>query len=92
MGLDGSGLCAMLGGSVAGADCLWTTQFVGRLSRAVAAADTSGFVGDVFICVTPGRRSFRLGGDGGAFITAGVPSLGLGHVGGTAGSSCWCLL
>ena len=62
MGLDGGGLCVMLGGSAAGAGCLWTTRFVGRLSRAVAVADTSGFIGDVFVCVTLGRCSFCLGG------------------------------
>ena len=87
MGLDGGCLCAMLGGLAAGARCLWTAQFVGRFSRAVAAADTGGFVGDVFVCVTLGRCSFRLGGGGGALVTAGVPSLGLGHVSGMVGSS-----
>ena len=70
MGLVGTGLCVMLGGSAAGADCLWTAQFVGRLSRAVAVADTGGFIGDIFVCVTPGRCSFCLGGGGGALVTA----------------------
>ena len=87
MGLGGSGLCAMLGGSVAGAGCLWTTRFVGRFLGAVSAADAGGFVSDVFICVTLGGCSSWLGDGGGALVTAGVPSLGLGHVSGTVGSS-----
>ena len=87
MGLDGSGLCAMLGGSAAGVGCLWTTQFVGRFSRAVAAADSGGFISDVFVCVTLGRCSSCLGDGGGALVTAGVPSLGLGHVSGMVSSS-----
>ena len=81
MGLGGDGLCALLGGSAAGVGCLGTTRFVGRFTGAVAAADAGGFVSDVFICVTLlGGCSSWLGDGGGALVTAGVPSLGLGHV------------
>ena len=66
----GTGLCVMLGGSAAGADCLWTTHFVGRFLRAVAVADAGGFVGDIFVCVTPSRCSCCLGGGSGALVTA----------------------
>ena len=91
------GLFTVLAGLDGGAECLWSTQYIGKLPGMATSADTGGVIDDVLIFVMwhgrpLGRCPFLHGGGSGALITAQIPSFSLGHVGGVARSGWWCWL